>query len=63
MGLLETANDSLTTFIISLQSSKAPRVADANIILEPEARLVPGQIGALCIPYGKKLRSWGRFAN
>ncbi|KAK6837411.1 hypothetical protein RU639_001693 [Aspergillus parasiticus] len=57
-GILVGASVSVVGYILWLYYWYQPRVADANIVLKPEARLVPGQIGALCIPVCLFILAW-----
>ncbi|OKP02895.1 Caffeine resistance protein 5 [Penicillium subrubescens] len=45
-GILVGASVSVVAYVLWLYFSYQPRVANANVVVEPEARLVPGQIGA-----------------
>ncbi|CEL03908.1 Putative Synaptic vesicle transporter SVOP and related transporters [Aspergillus calidoustus] len=57
-GILVGAAVSVVGYILWLYYSYQPRLADPNIVVEPEARLVPGQIGALCIPVCLFIFAW-----
>ncbi|GKZ34126.1 GTPase-activating protein [Aspergillus brasiliensis] len=57
-GILVGAVVSVLVYVLWLYFSYQPRVADPNTIVEPEARLVPGQIGAICIPICLFIFAW-----
>ncbi|OJJ54662.1 hypothetical protein ASPSYDRAFT_210292 [Aspergillus sydowii CBS 593.65] len=57
-GILVGAAVSVVAYVLWLYYSYQPRVASANVTLEPEARLVPGQIGAVCIPICLFIFAW-----
>ncbi|OJJ86670.1 uncharacterized protein ASPGLDRAFT_33565 [Aspergillus glaucus CBS 516.65] len=62
-GILAGAAVSVVAYILWLYFSYQPRVANANVIIEPEARLVPGQIGAACIPICLFIFAWTSRAS
>ncbi|CAK46311.1 hypothetical protein CBS63078_6416 [Aspergillus niger] len=57
-GILVGAVVSVIVYALWLYLSYQPRVANSDIIVEPEARLVPGQIGAVCIPICLFIFAW-----
>ncbi|GKZ86014.1 GTPase-activating protein [Aspergillus niger] len=57
-GILVGAVVSVIVYALWLYFSYQPRVANSDIIVEPEARLVPGQIGAVCIPICLFIFAW-----
>ncbi|KAI2893434.1 hypothetical protein CBS76997_4621 [Aspergillus niger] len=57
-GILVGAVVSVIIYALWLYLSYQPRVANSDIIVEPEARLVPGQIGAVCIPICLFIFAW-----
>lgn len=57
-GILVGAAVSVVAYVLWLYLSYQPRVANANVTLEPEARLMPGQIGAVCIPICLFIFAW-----
>ncbi|KAJ5120638.1 MFS transporter [Penicillium bovifimosum] len=62
-GILVGASISVVAYVLWLYFSYQPRVANANIVVEPEARLVPGQIGAVCIPISLFIFAWTSRAS
>ncbi|KAL6232690.1 hypothetical protein BDW75DRAFT_247031 [Aspergillus navahoensis] len=61
-GILVGAAASVIAYILWLYFSYQPRVANADVV-EPEARLVPGQIGAICIPICLFIFAWTSRAS
>jgi DHA1 family multidrug resistance protein-like MFS transporter len=57
-GILVGAAVSVAAYVLWLYVSYQPRVADVNVVVEPEARLIPGQIGAICIPICLFIFAW-----
>ncbi|GFF22544.1 caffeine resistance protein 5 [Aspergillus udagawae] len=57
-GILVGAVVSVIAYMLWLYFSYQPRVAKPESIVEPEARLVPGQVGAICIPICLFLFAW-----
>ncbi|KAM3551638.1 hypothetical protein MY1884_007620 [Beauveria asiatica] len=57
-GILVGAAVSVVAYVLWLYVSYQPRVADVNVVVEPEARLIPGQIGAICIPICLFIFAW-----
>ncbi|KAL2847207.1 major facilitator superfamily domain-containing protein [Aspergillus pseudoustus] len=57
-GILAGASVSVLAYVLWLYFFYQPRVANANVAVEPEARLVPGQIGAVCIPVCLFIFAW-----
>ncbi|PKY04338.1 caffeine resistance protein [Aspergillus campestris IBT 28561] len=57
-GILIGAAVSVITYISWLYFSYQPRVARSGTTIEPEARLVPGQVGAVCIPICLFIFAW-----
>ncbi|KAL5049143.1 hypothetical protein BDW71DRAFT_195609 [Aspergillus fruticulosus] len=57
-GILVGASISVVAYVLWLYFSYQPRVANANVVVEPEARLVPGQVGAVCIPVCLFIFAW-----
>ncbi|GLI74132.1 hypothetical protein PoHVEF18_002366 [Penicillium ochrochloron] len=62
-GILVGASVSVVAYVLWLYFSYQPRVANANVIVEPEARLIPGQIGAVCIPISLFVFAWTSRAS
>ncbi|OQE13199.1 hypothetical protein PENFLA_c052G09460 [Penicillium flavigenum] len=62
-GILVGAAVSVVAYVLWLCFSYQPRVANANVVVEPEAPLVPGQIGAICIPICLFLFAWTSRAS
>ncbi|KAJ5600839.1 hypothetical protein N7450_001906 [Penicillium hetheringtonii] len=50
-------------YIIWLYFSYQPKLRNCDIRLEPEARLVPGRIGATCIPVSLFVFAWSSRAS
>ncbi|OGM45877.1 MFS transporter [Aspergillus bombycis] len=57
-GILAGAGVSVVAYVVWLYFSYQPRVAKPEAIVEPEARLVPGQVGAICIPICLFIFAW-----
>ncbi|KAM3499453.1 hypothetical protein MY10362_007284 [Beauveria mimosiformis] len=57
-GILVGAAVSVAAYVLWLYISYQPRVADVNVVVEPEARLIPGQTGAICIPICLFIFAW-----
>ncbi|GJP88849.1 caffeine resistance protein [Aspergillus niger] len=57
-GILVGAVVSVIVYALWLYLLYQPRVANSDIIVEPEARLVPSQIGAVCIPICLFIFAW-----
>ncbi|KAG2019407.1 hypothetical protein GB937_004949 [Aspergillus fischeri] len=57
-GILVGASASVVAYVLWLYFSYQPRVTNANVVVEPEARLVPGQVGAVCIPVCLFIFAW-----
>ncbi|KAE8134452.1 major facilitator superfamily domain-containing protein [Aspergillus pseudotamarii] len=57
-GILVGAVISVIVYVLWLYFSYQPRVAKPDAIVEPEARLVPGQVGAICIPVCLFMFAW-----
>ncbi|KAB8239222.1 MFS transporter [Aspergillus alliaceus] len=57
-GILAGAVVSVIVYVLWLYFSYQPRVAKPEVIVEPEARLAPGQIGAICIPVCLFIFAW-----
>ncbi|KAE8372010.1 major facilitator superfamily domain-containing protein [Aspergillus bertholletiae] len=57
-GILTGAVVSVIVYVLWLYFSYQPRVAKPEVIVEPEARLVPAQIGAICIPICLFMFAW-----
>ncbi|KAE8366520.1 major facilitator superfamily domain-containing protein [Aspergillus caelatus] len=57
-GILVGAVVSVIVYVLWLYFSYQPRVAKPDAIVEPEARLVPGQVGAICIPVCLFMFAW-----
>ena len=57
-GILVGAVVSVILYVLWLYFSYQPRVTKSDAIVEPEARLVPGQIGAICIPVCLFMFAW-----
>ncbi|GAB1210459.1 hypothetical protein APSETT445_009252 [Aspergillus pseudonomiae] len=57
-GILAGAVVSVIVYMLWLYFSYQPRVARPEAIVEPEARLVPGQVGAICIPVCLFIFAW-----
>ncbi|KAF3389395.1 Caffeine resistance protein 5 [Penicillium rolfsii] len=62
-GILVGASISVVAYVLWLYLSYQPRVANADVVVEPEARLVPGQIGAICIPISLFIFAWTSRAS
>ncbi|KZN83571.1 Caffeine resistance protein [Penicillium chrysogenum] len=57
-GILVGAAISVVSYMLWLRFSYQPRVSKVESSIEPEARLVPGQIGAICIPICLFMFAW-----
>ncbi|KAG2413629.1 hypothetical protein HFD88_002818 [Aspergillus terreus] len=57
-GILVGAVVSVIAYMLWLYFSYQPRAAKPGAIVEPEARLVPGQVGAICIPICLFIFAW-----
>lgn len=57
-GILVGAAISVASYMLWLRLSYQPRVSKLESSIEPEARLVPGQIGAICIPICLFIFAW-----
>jgi len=57
-GILAGAVISVVAYVLWLYFSYQPRVSRPDTSVEPEARLVPGQIGAICIPICLFIFAW-----
>ncbi|OQE12863.1 hypothetical protein PENFLA_c060G03297 [Penicillium flavigenum] len=57
-GILVGAAISVVSYMLWLRFSYQPRVSKLESSIEPEARLVPGQIGAICIPICLFIFAW-----
>ncbi|KAJ5422004.1 hypothetical protein N7491_010449 [Penicillium cf. griseofulvum] len=57
-GILAGAVISVVAYVLWLRFSYQPRVSRLESSVEPEARLVPGQIGAICIPICLFIFAW-----
>ncbi|AAW43510.1 hypothetical protein CNBE1830 [Cryptococcus deneoformans B-3501A] len=57
-GILAGAVISVTVYLLWLYFFYQPRVADSEVIVQPEDRLRPGQIGAICIPICLFIFAW-----
>ncbi|KAJ5195394.1 uncharacterized protein N7498_008832 [Penicillium cinerascens] len=57
-GILVGAVISVVAYVLWLRFSYQPRVSRPGSSVEPEARLVPGQIGAICIPICLFIFAW-----
>ncbi|KFG84071.1 putative MFS transporter [Metarhizium anisopliae] len=62
-GILVGAAVSVVAYVLWLYFSYQPRAADVNIVVEPEDRLVPGQVGAICIPICLFVFAWTSRAS
>ncbi|WVO17501.1 hypothetical protein L204_105194 [Cryptococcus depauperatus] len=62
-GILVGALVSVVAYVLWLYISYQPQLANANVVVEPEARLVPGQIGAVCIPICLFIFAWTSRAS
>ncbi|KAJ5585782.1 hypothetical protein N7450_005569 [Penicillium hetheringtonii] len=62
-GILVGAIVSVIFYVLWLYFFYQPKSRDSNVILEPEARLVPGQIGAVCIPVCLFIFAWSSRAS
>ncbi|KAJ5142010.1 hypothetical protein N7526_003005, partial [Penicillium atrosanguineum] len=57
-GILVGAVISVVAYVLWLRVSYQPRMSRPGFSVEPEARLVPGQIGAICIPICLFIFAW-----
>ncbi|EAW13224.1 MFS transporter [Aspergillus clavatus NRRL 1] len=57
-GILIGAVVSVIAYLLWLYFSYQPRVAKPEVTVEPEARLIPGQVGAVCIPICLFIFAW-----
>lgn len=57
-GILAGAVISVVAYVLWLRFSYQPRLSRLESNVEPEARLVPGQIGAICIPICLFMFAW-----
>ncbi|CAI7570080.1 unnamed protein product [Penicillium pancosmium] len=62
-GILVGAVVSVIAYVLWLYFSYQPKAAKSNSPIEPEARLVPGQVGALCIPICLFIFAWSSREN
>lgn len=57
-GILVGAVLSVSAYLLWLYFVYQPRVADPETIVQPEDRLRPGQVGAVCIPICLFVFAW-----
>jgi hypothetical protein len=57
-GILAGAILSVIAYLLWLYIIYQPRVADPEVIVQPEDRLRPGQVGAICIPVCLFIFAW-----
>ncbi|KAF2814231.1 MFS general substrate transporter [Mytilinidion resinicola] len=57
-GILTGAILSVMAYLLWLYSIYQPRVADPDVVVQPEDRLFPGQVGAVCIPVCLFIFAW-----
>lgn len=57
-GILVGAVISVVTYVLWLHFSYQPRASRPDTSIDPEARLIPGQIGAICIPICLFIFAW-----
>ncbi|KAJ5876042.1 MFS transporter [Penicillium soppii] len=62
-GILVGAAVSVIAYVLWLYFSYQPRLANVSVVVEPEARLVPGQVGAVCIPICLFIFAWTSRAS
>ncbi|KFY01222.1 hypothetical protein V490_01019 [Pseudogymnoascus sp. VKM F-3557] len=62
-GILAGAVVSVIAYLLWLYFIYQPRVADPEVIVQPEDRLRPGQVGAICIPICLFIFAWTSREN
>jgi DHA1 family multidrug resistance protein-like MFS transporter len=57
-GIMAGAVLSVTAYLLWLYFVYQPRVENPEVIVQPEDRLRPGQVGAVCIPVCLFIFAW-----